>query len=163
MIDTPGHVDFQYEVSRSLASVEGAILVVDASQGIEAQTLSNVYLAIENDLTIIPVLNKIDLPSADMDRVSEEVMNLLGCKKEEIICVSAKTGLNVESILDAVIERMPEPKKLDKDSNFVLNSPHDKGESEGVISENTEQTHPNPSFASLAAKSADSQTLSGRG
>ena len=91
LIDTPGHVDFQYEVSRSLASVEGAILVVDATQGIEAQTLSNVYLALENDLAIIPVLNKIDLPSADIERVSEEVMNLLGCKREEIICVSAKT------------------------------------------------------------------------
>ncbi len=122
LIDTPGHVDFQYEVSRSLASVEGAILVVDASQGIEAQTLSNVYLAIENDLTIIPVLNKIDLPSADVDRVSEEVMNLLGCKKEEIISVSAKTGMNVETILDAVIERMPEPKKLSKISELL---PHE--------------------------------------
>jgi GTP-binding protein LepA len=122
LIDTPGHVDFQYEVSRSLASVEWAILVVDASQGIEAQTLSNVYLAIENDLTIIPVLNKIDLPSADVERVSEEVMNLLGCKKEEIICVSAKTGLNVETILDAVIERMPEPKKLSKASELL---PHE--------------------------------------
>lgn len=91
LIDTPGHVDFQYEVSRSLASVEGAILVVDATQGIEAQTLSNVYLALENDLAIIPVLNKIDLPSADVERVSEEVMNLLGCHRDEIICVSAKT------------------------------------------------------------------------
>lgn len=112
-------MDFQYEVSRSLASVEGAILVVDATQGIEAQTLSNVYLAMENDLTIIPVLNKIDLPSADVDRVSEEVMNLLGCKKEDIISVSAKTGVNVESILDEVIRLIPEPKKLDKESNLV--------------------------------------------
>ncbi len=91
LIDTPGHVDFQYEVSRSLASVEGAILVVDATQGIEAQTLSNVYLALDNDLTIIPVLNKIDLPSADVERVSTEVMSLLGCKREDIISVSAKT------------------------------------------------------------------------
>ncbi len=131
LIDTPGHVDFQYEVSRSLASVEGAILVVDASQGIEAQTLSNVYLAMENDLTIIPVLNKIDLPSADVERVSEEVMNLLGCKREEIIPVSAKTGMNVESILDAVLERMPEPKKLSKDSEL---KPHDSPEYEaGVV------------------------------
>ena len=119
LIDTPGHVDFQYEVSRSLASVEWAILVVDASQGIEAQTLSNVYLAMENDLEIIPVLNKIDLPSADVERVSEEVMNLLGCKREDIIAVSAKTGLNVPTILDAVIAKIPVPKKLDKDSNFV--------------------------------------------
>ena len=105
IIDTPGHVDFQYEVSRSLASVEGALLVVDATQGIEAQTLSNVYLAIENDLEIIPVLNKIDLPAADVDRVSEEIINLLGCDKEDIIPVSAKTGENVESILDAVLEK----------------------------------------------------------
>jgi GTP-binding protein LepA len=113
-------VDFQYEVSRSLASVEGAILVVDATQGIEAQTLSNVYLAMENDLMIIPVLNKIDLPSADVDRVSEEVMNLLGCKKEDIISVSAKTGVNVEAILEEIIRVIPEPKKLDKDSNLVM-------------------------------------------
>ncbi len=120
LIDTPGHVDFQYEVSRSLASVEWAILVVDATQGIEAQTLSNVYLAMENDLTIIPVLNKIDLPSADVDRVSEEVMNLLGCKKEDIIAVSAKTGVNVEAILEEVIRVIPEPRKLDKDSNLVM-------------------------------------------
>ncbi len=120
LIDTPGHVDFQYEVSRSLASVEWAILVVDATQGIEAQTLSNVYLAMENDLTIIPVLNKIDLPSADVDRVSEEVMNLLGCKKEDIIAVSAKTGINVEAILEEVIRVIPEPKKLDKFSTLVV-------------------------------------------
>ncbi len=110
IIDTPGHVDFQYEVSRSLASVEGALLVVDATQGIEAQTLSNVYLAIENDLEIIPVLNKIDLPAADVERVSEEIIHLLGCSKEEIIPVSAKTGENVEAILDALLERIPEPK-----------------------------------------------------
>jgi GTP-binding protein LepA len=119
LIDTPGHVDFQYEVSRSLASVEWAILVVDATQGIEAQTLSNVYLAMENDLQIIPVLNKIDLPSSDVDRVSEEVMNLLGCKREEIIPVSAKTGENVETILDAVIERIPEPRKLSITSELL--------------------------------------------
>jgi GTP-binding protein LepA len=125
LIDTPGHVDFQYEVSRSLASVEGAILVVDASQGIEAQTLSNVYLAMENDLEIIPVLNKIDLPSADVDRVSEEVMNLLGCKKEDIIPVSAKTGINVESILDAVLERIPEPKKLSRESELLVHESTD--------------------------------------
>lgn len=127
LIDTPGHVDFQYEVSRSLASVEGAILVVDASQGIEAQTLSNVYLAMENDLEIIPVLNKIDLPSADVERVSAEVMSLLGCKKEDIIPVSAKTGLNVESILDAVIALVPEPKKLSRDSDLL---PHESTENE---------------------------------
>jgi GTP-binding protein LepA len=125
LIDTPGHVDFQYEVSRSLASVEWAILVVDASQGIEAQTLSNVYLAMENDLEIIPVLNKIDLPSADVERVSEEVMNLLGCKREDIIPVSAKTGINVEAILDAVIERIPEPKKLSRESELLVHESTD--------------------------------------
>ncbi len=119
LIDTPGHVDFQYEVSRSLASVEGAILVVDATQGIEAQTLSNVYLALENDLTIIPVLNKIDLPSADVERVSAEVVSLLGCKREDIIPVSAKTWENVELVLDAVLEYVPQPQKLDVDANLV--------------------------------------------
>lgn len=127
LIDTPGHVDFQYEVSRSLASVEGAVLVVDATQGIEAQTLSNVYLALENDLAIIPVLNKIDLPSADVERVTQEVVSLLGCNPSEIIPVSAKTGENVETILDAVIERVPEPKKLDAESKLV---PHDSEKAE---------------------------------
>jgi len=122
LIDTPGHVDFQYEVSRSLASVEGAVLVVDATQGIEAQTLSNVYLAIENELEIIPVLNKIDLPSADVDKVSEEIISLLGCKKEDILAVSAKTGLNVETVLDAIVERIPEPRKLSKNSEIL---PHE--------------------------------------
>lgn len=110
IIDTPGHVDFQYEVSRSLASVEWALLIVDATQGIEAQTLSNVYMAIENDLDIIPVINKIDLPAADFDKVAEEIINLLGCDKSEIIWVSAKTWENVESVLDAVIERVSSPK-----------------------------------------------------
>ena len=110
IIDTPGHVDFQYEVSRSLASVEWALLIVDATQWIEAQTLSNVYMAIENDLDIIPVINKIDLPAADFDKVAEEIVNLLWCDKSEIIWVSAKTWENVESILDAVIDRISEPK-----------------------------------------------------
>jgi len=109
LIDTPGHVDFSYEVSRSLAACEGAILVVDASQGIQAQTLANVYLAIEADLKIIPVLNKIDLPAADVPRVSREVINLLGCREDEIIKISAKTGLNVERVLDAVVEQIPAP------------------------------------------------------
>lgn len=131
LIDTPGHVDFQYEVSRSLASVEGAVLVVDATQGIEAQTLSNVYLALENDLAIIPVLNKIDLPSADVERVTKEVVSLLGCDPSEIIPVSAKTGENVEAILDAVVERFPEPKKLDSESKLVPNA-SDKAESGAV-------------------------------
>ena len=111
LIDTPGHVDFSYEVSRSLQAVETAILVVDATQGIQAQTLANVYLALEQDLYIIPVINKIDLPAADVDKVKKEIINLLGCKEEEIIGVSAKTGLNVEQVLDAIIEKAPSPEK----------------------------------------------------
>ena len=109
LIDTPGHVDFSYEVSRSLQACEGAILVVDASQGIQAQTLSNVYLAMEQDLTIIPVLNKVDLPAADIPRVSRQVINLLGCDESEIIHISAKPGQNVDKVLDAVVERIPAP------------------------------------------------------
>ena len=110
LIDTPGHVDFSYEVSRSLEACEGAILVVDASQGIQAQTLANVYLAIAADLTIIPVLNKIDLPAADVERVSAEVVSLLGCNKEDILHISAKTGMGVEKILEAVVDQIPSPK-----------------------------------------------------
>ncbi len=110
LIDTPGHVDFSYEVSRSLQACEGAILVVDASQGIQAQTLANVYLAMAADLTIIPVLNKIDLPAADVPRVSAEVMNLLGCKEEDILMISAKTGQGVEQVLDAVVENIASPR-----------------------------------------------------
>lgn len=109
LIDTPGHVDFSYEVSRSLQACEGAVLVVDASQGIQAQTLANVYLALEQDLVIIPVLNKVDLPAADVPRVSKEVINLLGCKEEDIIKISAKTGENVDRVLDAIVERVPPP------------------------------------------------------
>ncbi len=109
LIDTPGHVDFSYEVSRSLQACEGAILVVDASQGIQAQTLSNVYLAMEQDLTIIPVLNKVDLPAADIPRVSRQVINLLGCDESEIIHISAKTGQNVDQVLDAVVDKIPAP------------------------------------------------------
>lgn len=109
LIDTPGHVDFSYEVSRSLQACEGAVLVVDASQGIQAQTLANVYLALEQDLTIIPVLNKVDLPAADVPRVSKELINLLGCTDDEIIKISAKTGENVEQVLNTVVERIPAP------------------------------------------------------
>ncbi len=109
LIDTPGHVDFSYEVSRSLQACEGAVLVVDASQGIQAQTLANVYLAMASDLTIIPVLNKIDLPAADVPKVSAEVMNLLGCKEEDIIKISAKTGEGVGDVLDAVVEKIGAP------------------------------------------------------
>lgn len=104
LIDTPGHVDFSYEVSRSLEACETALLVVDASQGIQAQTLANVYMAIAADLTIIPVLNKIDLPAADVERVSHEIIKLLGCKREEILEVSAKTGLNVDTVLERIVE-----------------------------------------------------------
>lgn len=120
LIDTPGHVDFSYEVSRSLQACEGAILVVDASQGIQAQTLANVYLAMAADLTIIPVLNKIDLPAADVPRVSAEVINLLGCKEEDIIKISAKTGMGVEDVLDAVVERIEPPKGKSEDKTRAL-------------------------------------------
>ncbi|MEG1288095.1 MAG: translation elongation factor 4 [Bacilli bacterium] len=109
LIDTPGHVDFSYEVSRSLAACEGAVLVVDAAQGIEAQTLANLYMALANDLKIIPVINKIDLPNADIPRVKKELIDVLGFKDEEIILCSAKTGVGVEDIVKAVIERIPAP------------------------------------------------------
>nr|WP_282442533.1 MULTISPECIES: translation elongation factor 4 [unclassified Micrococcus] len=109
MIDTPGHVDFTYEVSRSLAACEGAILLVDAAQGIEAQTLANLYLAMENELEIIPVLNKIDLPAADPDRYAAEIATLIGCEPEDVLRVSGKTGMGVEALLDRVVERIPAP------------------------------------------------------
>ena len=110
LIDTPGHVDFSYEVSRAIASCEGALLVVDATQGIQAQTISNLYLAIEHDLEIIPVLNKIDVDSAMVDVVSDQVIDLLGCKQEDILLASGKTGQGVKEVLDAIIERVPAPK-----------------------------------------------------
>lgn len=109
LIDTPGHVDFSYEVSRSLEACEGAILVVDATQGMQAQTLANVYLAMAADLKIIPVLNKIDLPAADVERVSKEVISLLGCKSEDILHISAKTGQGVDAVLEKLVEEIPEP------------------------------------------------------
>ncbi len=111
LIDTPGHVDFSYEVSRSLAACEGAILVVDATQGIEAQTLANVYMALENGLEIIPVLNKIDLPAADPEVRAKEIENLLGVRSEEVLRVSAKDGTNCEKLLDQIIEKIPSPEK----------------------------------------------------
>ena len=120
IIDTPGHVDFQYEVSRSLASVEWALLIVDATQWIEAQTLSNVYMAIENDLDIIPIINKIDLPAADIPKVSEEIVNLLWCDESEIIPVSAKTWENVETILDEVIKRIKSPKVFESEKKLEV-------------------------------------------
>lgn len=110
LIDTPGHVDFSYEVSRSIAACEGALLVVDAAQSIQAQTISNLYLALENDLEIIPVLNKVDLPSANPEEVTDDIVDLLGCKAEEVIPASAKTGIGIEEILSAIIERIPAPK-----------------------------------------------------
>ena len=109
LIDTPGHVDFSYEVSRSIAACEGALLVVDAAQSIQAQTISNLYLALENDLEIIPVLNKVDLPSANPQEVTDDIVDLLGCSAEEVIPASAKTGLGIENILEAIIDRVPCP------------------------------------------------------
>ena len=109
LIDTPGHVDFSYEVSRSIAACEGALLVVDAAQSIQAQTISNLYLALENGLTIIPVLNKIDLPSAKPEEVSDDIVNLIDCGYDEIIHASGKTGQGVEDILNAIVERVPAP------------------------------------------------------
>ena len=112
LIDTPGHVDFSYEVSRSIAACEGALLVVDAAQSIQAQTISNLYLALENDLEIIPVLNKVDLPSANPEEVTDDIVDLLGCDAEEVIPASAKTGLGIEDILTAIIDRIPAPKGM---------------------------------------------------
>ena len=122
LIDTPGHVDFSYEVSRSLAAVEIAVLVVDATQGIQAQTLANVYLALEQDLTIIPVINKVDLPAADVPAVSKQIINLLGCKQEDIIEVSGKTGLNIDKVLDRIVE-LPRINSTQDEQNLSLASP----------------------------------------
>lgn len=120
LIDTPGHVDFSYEVSRSLEACEGAILVVDATQGMQAQTLANVYLALAADLAIIPVLNKIDLPAADVERVSKEIISLLGCKKEDILHISAKTGQGVDAVLERVVQEVPPPTGSSEDPTRAL-------------------------------------------
>lgn len=120
LIDTPGHVDFTYEVSRSLAAVEGAILLVDASQGVQAQTIGNLYLAMEEDLEIIPVLNKIDLPAADVPARTEELVQLIGCKPEEVLAVSGKTGEGVPELLDAIVERIPAPEGKEQDQTRAL-------------------------------------------
>ena len=124
LIDTPGHVDFSYEVSRSLAACDGAVLVVDATQGIEAQTLANLYLALNHDLNIIPVINKIDLPNADVEKVSNELIKVLGFKKEEIIPVSGKTGEGVDILLDAIIERINPPKDLNEGTKALIFDSH---------------------------------------
>ena len=110
LIDTPGHVDFNYEVSRSLAACDGAILVVDASQGVEAQTLANVYLAIDNNLEIIPVINKVDLPNARPDEIKKEIEDIIGIEAETAPCISAKTGLNVEEVLERIVKDIPAPR-----------------------------------------------------
>ena len=127
LIDTPGHVDFSYEVSRSLAACEGALLVVDAAQGIEAQTLANLYLAMENDLTLIPVINKIDLPNADVERVKKELMTTVGFSEDEIVLTSAKNGIGIKDLLDKVIENIPSPKgnKNDKLQALIFDSMFD--------------------------------------
>lgn len=124
LIDTPGHVDFSYEVSRSLAACEGAILLVDAAQGIEAQTIANLYLALENNLTIIPVINKIDLPNADVDKVKKEIINTFGFKEEDIILTSAKTGYGIDKLLEAIVKRIPAPtgNKNDKLQALIFDS-----------------------------------------
>lgn len=120
LIDTPGHVDFTYEVSRSLASCEGALLVVDASQGIEAQTLANLYLALENNLTIIPVINKIDLPSADIDKVKKELIDLIGFEEKDIVLTSAKTGVGIKELVDKIVEVIPSPSGDENESLQAL-------------------------------------------
>ena len=109
LIDTPGHVDFSYEVSRSIAACEGALLIVDAAQGIQAQTISNLYLALEHDLTIIPILNKMDLPSAEPEMVTDQIVDLIGCERSDVIPASGKTGMGIEEILSAIIERVKAP------------------------------------------------------
>ncbi len=128
LIDTPGHVDFSYEVSRSLQAVEAAVLVVDATQGIQAQTLANVYLALEQDLYIIPVINKVDLPAADVEKVTAQIVNLLGCKPEEIILASGKTGQGVPEILDTIVARAPAPDRKAEDASFERIRSYDEEE-----------------------------------
>lgn len=134
LIDTPGHVDFNYEVSRSLAACEGAILVVDASQGVEAQTLANVYLAIEGNLEIIPVLNKVDLPNARTEEVKKEIEDVIGIPAMDAPCVSAKTGLNIEEVLERIISDIPAPKGDEKEPLKALIFDSEYDNYKGVIS-----------------------------
>ncbi|MBP8689335.1 GTP-binding protein, partial [Patescibacteria group bacterium] len=129
LIDTPGHIDFNYEVSRSLAACEGALLVVDATQGVQAQTVANLYLAIDQGLEIIPIINKIDLPNANIERTTKEIINLIGCKKEEIILASGKTGFGIEKILQNIIEKIPSPNgntSPDATQALIFDSLYDK-------------------------------------
>jgi GTP-binding protein LepA len=124
LIDTPGHVDFAYEVSRAIAACEGALLVVDAGQGIQAQTLANLYLAMEHDLEIIPVVNKIDLPAADVPAVTEEIVELLGVDEDEVLKISAKTGEGIEKVLDAIVDRIPEPETTQEETRALIFDSH---------------------------------------
>ena len=158
LIDTPGHVDFSYEVSRSLQAVESAILVVDATQGIQAQTLANVYLAIEQNLTIIPVINKVDLPAADVERVSSEIINLLGCDLSEIIPVSAKTGLNVEKVLDRIIEYAPAPNKSSVDTSLE-NSATLPASNSATLPVSSSATPPTSNSATLPSSTPETRAL----
>ena len=158
LIDTPGHVDFSYEVSRSLQAVESAILVVDATQGIQAQTLANVYLAIEQNLTIIPVINKVDLPAADVERVSSEIINLLGCDPSEIIPVSAKTGLNVEKVLDRIIEYAPAPNKSSVDTS-LKNSATLPTSNSATLPDSNSATLPTSNSATLPTSTPETRAL----
>ena len=158
LIDTPGHVDFSYEVSRSLQAVESAILVVDATQGIQAQTLANVYLAIEQNLTIIPVINKVDLPAADVERVSSEIINLLGCDPSEIIPVSAKTGLNVEKVLERIIEYAPAPNKSSVDTS-LKNSATSPVSNSATLPASSSTTIPASSSAVLPTSTPETRAL----
>ena len=166
LIDTPGHVDFSYEVSRSLQAVESAILVVDATQGIQAQTLANVYLAIEQYLTIIPVINKVDLPAADVERVSSEIINLLGCDPSEIIPVSAKTGLNVEKVLDRIIEYAPAPNKSSVDTSLkssvdasIENSATSPVSNSAALPDSNSATLPTSNSATLPTSTPETRAL----
>ena len=166
LIDTPGHVDFSYEVSRSLQAVESAILVVDATQGIQAQTLANVYLAIEQNLTIIPVINKVDLPAADVERVSSEIINLLGCGPSEIIPVSAKTGLNVEKVLDRIIEYAPAPNKSSVDTSLkssvdasIENSATSPVSNSAALPDSNSATLPTSNSATLPTSTPETRAL----
>ena len=166
LIATPGHVDFSYEVSRSLQAVESAILVVDATQGIQAQTLANVYLAIEQNLTIIPVINKVDLPAADVERVSSEIINLLGCDPSEIIPVSAKTGLNVEKVLDRIIEYAPAPNKSSVDTSLkssvdasIENSATSPVSNSAALPDSNSATLPTSNSATLPTSTPETRAL----